>query len=523
MIFFTLSLLLAIGFAISYFRSNFDRAMATWSPIVFLLLPMWLTYPFGGIDITFRLLFFFGAFGFYLLSNPPSILPGGLSIADIVITILTLTLGLSEAMVGVIGPLTIPEFMSLWWIPYMLGRLSLSRWTSIPFACNRWAYILAIVCCLALLESFALRNPIQWVFNKTFALLEEGEGYRWGIKRAMVSLEHPIFLGMALVSCLPWSLLAARQAVIGNMSKIWLLLPLLQMAAIASTASRGPIIAGIFVLSSIPFWRFPKFRILIGITAVGTFLGGTLFQDYAWELLEAATGDTLAETRQVYIDGVEYDYTGTNHRVLLFKVYEHAIEKAGWFGFGYDFVGGMSKAGIEIDEDLLARFGSIDNGYLAILIKHGWLNVILLIFFATIIVLEGISVGLLTQGTPGVFVGTLAIALFAVMVGLVAVWFSRDFAGIWLFHAGLVVTLNRLPVPAYSNAPPGTPADRTKLDSPSRWESGGRKDSRIYPTPQNQKETTSRQSEGPRVPQTKFQWSRSGANQPPNNSPRSNY
>jgi len=491
MIFFTLCFLVTLGFGFTYFRSSinkalsFDRSMAIWTPVVFLILPMWLTYPFGGIDITFRLMFFGIAFFFYLLSNPSSILPGGLSYLDIFMVIMTLNFGLAEYIGGYFGPLTLPEFMNLWLFPYLLGRMFLSRWQSIPYACNRWAIVLAVVCLLALGESVFKINPLQIMFNKTFGLLEQGEGYRWGIRRAMVALDHPIFLGMALVCCLPWSLLAMRQAIIGNMSKFWLMLPVAQMASIAATASRGPIIAGLFVLTSIPFFRFPLLRIPIGITAVSVFLGGTLFQEAIWSLLEAATGDTLAETRQVYIDGVEYDYTGTNHRVLQLMVYQEAMNKAGWFGFGYNFVDGMSRAGIEIDEDLLARFGSIDNGYLAILIKHGWLSVVLLIIFGTLVILEGLSVGLLTPGTPGVFVGTMAIALFAVMVGLVAVWFSRDFAGIWLFHAGLVVTLNRLPVPSFGTSPTHLPPNRTKLDSPSRWESGGTKDSRQYrPSPQ---------------------------------------
>jgi len=510
MIFSCLSLLMALGFAFSYFRSSFDRAMASWTPIVFLLLPMWLTYPFGGIDITFRLLYFFVIFTFYILSAPRSILPGGIALSDIVIVALTLTLGLAEAVGGAIGPLTIPEFMSLWLLPYLIGRLFLSKWTSIPYACNRWSLILAIVCTMAIAEAASRFNPVQFVFNKTFALLEQGEGYRWGIRRAMVSLEHPIFLGMSLVCCLPWALLAARQAVIGNMSKLWFFLPAVQMVAVAATASRGPIVAGFFVLCSIPFWRFPKWRWLVGTTAVGSFLALTVFQDYAWEVLEAMTGDSQEDVRQVVIDGVAVDYTGTNHRLLLFRVYEQAIQNAGWFGYGYAYHSGMERAGITIDDDLMARFGSIDNGYLAILIKHGWLNVIMFILLGTVVVLEGISVGLLTPGTPGVFVGTLAIALFAVMIGLGAVWFSRDFAGIWLFHAGLVVTLNRLPIPRNNNAPPGGPAAYAKIDSPSRWAKGGRKDSReMRPAPDPAAQNYGHQ-EQPRQEYSRQDYSRQG-------------
>ena len=55
-------------------------------------------------------------------------------------------------------------------------------------------------------------NVVQHALGKVFGLLEEGSGYRWGLKRAQGLTSHPIYFGYLLVLTLPWALEARRLA-----------------------------------------------------------------------------------------------------------------------------------------------------------------------------------------------------------------------------------------------------------------------------------------------------------------------
>ena len=59
-----------------------------------------------------------------------------------------------------------------------------------------------------------------------------------------------------------------------------------------------------------------------------------MFREQALDLLGAYAGEPDIGEDRVMIDGVEYEYTGTRHRDLLYKAYAELIERPRGTGTG---------------------------------------------------------------------------------------------------------------------------------------------------------------------------------------------
>lgn len=445
MFFLLLFALISAGFVTTKGKFGFQKAMATWFPLVFLLMPVWINLTYSALLIDLRFAFFLLAVFFFFL-EPPGKKTLGPTIADGLAVFLSLAIIFTQYRQGLLGPWSAPEILRKWLCPYLLGRWFAANWRNIGLGAKDVAWVLLCASVLAVLEAFLKVNLVQKATGKSFSLLEQGEGYRWGIKRAMGSLGHPIFFGMAMVCMLPWSILVFFRARNGQANKGWMAMPFIHLFTIIITASRGPQMCALMVLASIPYFRYRSLRVWIVLGALLTLVVAYTFREQALEILGSAAGEkSTSESRIILIEGEEFEYTGTAHRLLLFRVYREAIEKVGLFGYGTKFLEGMAKSGIGLPEDLEMRFGSIDNGYLLLLLQHGWLGVWALVAFATVVIYQGLALGMRVEGPLGVFAGTMTVSLLSLMIFLTSVWFCPDFSAFWLFNAGLIVSMAGFP------------------------------------------------------------------------------
>lgn len=419
-----------------------------WMPAM-MLLPAWITTRSGALVIDLRT----GAalavlFGF--LIAPESTYFNRFVLADLLMLSLVLAMIVSQYLVGPFTPLTGPEMVRRWMLPYLMGRLCLSR----PRDVDRLIPIIARLCIIlavfAIVESVSKVNPVNRLLGKTYGLLEQGEGYRMGLKRAQGTLDHPIFFGMMLVMLFPWAIEAWRRGRRGLGPSWWRWVPILMGGALFCTVSRGPQIAGIFTFLATIFFRRPSWRfpLIIGVMV----LGGLLYlnKHLVLELSAHMSGEAHQEKRLILIDGEEVEYTGTNHRVLLFRVYREAIDRVGWFGYGY------SLRNVPLDPEQAERFGSIDNHYLLFLLQHGWVAILAFLSLGICVVLYLIKAAWRPLLTQAGLAGSLAGAMAAVLVLLMSVWFSPDFGAVWLFNAGLASALHAFPpVPSEAEPSPG--------------------------------------------------------------------
>lgn len=402
---------------------------------IFLLAPAWLRMNVGSLMIDLRT-----ASGMGLLVG--ALTSGSLpriGITDTLAFLFALSVGISQYLTGGFGPLTGPDVFRRWFLPYLVGRLMFSSREDFAPAARIVGALVAGVGFLAAFECFTGVNPWTILFPKTFSLLMEGEGFRHGLKRGQASMEHPIFLGMALVLMLPFAADATRQAFAGKCSRLWLLsLPGL-LAGVFSTLSRGPMLVALAGLGGWFFFRFPKWRLpILGLLLASGALVMT-YREEALEALAAMGGESKnEETRIILIDGEPTEYTGTLHRILLWKVYDQAIQSAGWFGHGF------AMSSVQLEESIAQRFGSIDNGYLLLFLQHGWAALILLVLLMLGTILRVTWVA--WNGSPGevAVTGSLCGVLVGMLILLNTVWLAPDFSGLLIATFGWVASFGRL-------------------------------------------------------------------------------
>jgi hypothetical protein len=419
---------------------------------VLILAPAWIVKGFGSLQMDLRT----GAAitvlaGFLIFQKEPLRLRW--LWLDTLFLLLVATQAVSGFSAGEIRPLTIPEIVR-WWLPaYIMGRLFFQS----PGDLNRIlpvvAKLMLFLSIYAITEALLRVNVVNALLGKHYAILDAGEGYRWGIKRAQGPLDHPIFFGMMMVMMFPWALEAGRRAKHGDGPRWWWALPALAFGAVFCTASRGPIIATVLTVYVTYFFRRPKLRLAMAAVFVGGAVGVYAGQQALVDALARAAGESKEQTRTIVIEGDEYEYTGTRHRLLLYRVYWKAIREAGLFGYG-----GLMR-GVPIEKHLVHRFSSIDNHYLLFLLQRGYAGIAC---FVAVTVCALFYLGVAAWNprlSQAGFAAALFGALASVAVLLQTVWFAPDFAVVWIFCAGMAGSLRSLP--------PETTAESTDKEAPS--------------------------------------------------------
>jgi hypothetical protein len=145
------------------------------------------------------------------------------------------------------------------------------------------------------------------------------------------------------------------------------------------------------------------------------------------------------DVRLVEIDGVEYVYTGTDHRWLLYKAYARSLAEAGSFGFGTGF------SHKNFLEDRLSVFRSIDNYYVELQLGNG------LVGLWMFIIIQGVAILCLLkpaweQRDPimGALSGTMLASLAGVGVMHLTVSMLGDEKTLWSFCLGSAITIGQL-------------------------------------------------------------------------------
>jgi hypothetical protein len=350
-------------------------------------------------------------------------------------------------MLGVVGTHlisdTINEGFSLglvlrvygeWVLPYLAGRVALQQVSdarkALPFA----LIVLSILSVLGVMEVFTgSPNPQEWIVG---VRPEEGftrEAGRFGLHRTYGPTMHPIYFGNLIALLLPWAVYGFSAAKEKNADRWWVSTPIVGIFGLASPLSRGPA----FVLGLLPatmvyiFQRRWRVGLAIGVLVLG------LVTVFAWDRVEYWLESITGEQNKQWttkVDGQTVRYTGTAHRLLLFRVYRKALLKAGLFGYGTarcsqfppDVPGG-NEAG-ELD--------TIDNAYLLYTLRLGYLG----IFFITASgLLAAYTYGRLAghfTGSAAVFLAAMSGGIVSMLVILTTVWMPHDFGFLYLFMLG---------------------------------------------------------------------------------------
>jgi hypothetical protein len=372
-------------------------------------------------------------------------------LTDLLLGTAILSAILSDALNRILIPGTVFEQVRTWVFPYLIGRLFLTCWNDMRRTLPTVVVLAAALSLFGLVEAVTRVNVLAKATGMSWELLEKSEGFRWGLKRAQGITNHPIYFGLLLALTLPWVLTAVRVPLRPAAPRWWKFVPALMAAAAVVTVSRSAQIAIVIVVAADLFFRRPAARpIIILIVLIGG-LTFAVFREQVIDLLGAYAGETDPSENTILINGVEYEYTGTRHRDLLYLAYGDLIDRAPWYGYGT-----VSDEVERQVEQMPVQFKSIDNHYLVQYLRYGIPGIVTFLLFGIAAAWNLAREAWARDGPLADLSAGLFGASVAVLVMLRGVALSPDFGFTWLFVAGLAASIRarRLaPVTAVSPQP----------------------------------------------------------------------
>jgi hypothetical protein len=375
-------------------------------------------------------------------------------LSDLAVLLLTLTVLVSQAVARDFALLSPLDQFRAFALPYVVGRLFLRNAGDIETILPSYCWIISILAAYSCFEAVSKINPIETILGRPWHTGEsEYDAFRWGLRRAYALETHPIYLGLTFAMLLPFAIEAAICSFQKRGPYWWRFVPLIALAGVMSTVSRAAQLCTLIVLAVMFFHSFPRLRAPILILAA---IGGVGFyaardEVVAW-LAQYAEETRVGETEYVQIstrEGMVWkEYTGTKHRDLLDIVYEEAAAESGWLGYG------TALKKMPRDPDMDVRFKSIDNHYLLFRLQYGWAGLAAFAFLAICLLMNVLPIFLFGRGAEGRLAAGLFGALGGGLIAMRSVWFSSDYAWVWLFCGGLSVCVARMRREA---AGPGAP------------------------------------------------------------------
>lgn len=362
---------------------------------------------------------------------------------DFFVVVLFISIMMTLIIKEGLSPLTPVEFARQYLLPYIIGRIFIQRSKDIEEIAPVLCRILLIVTVLGVLEALTRKNLVNEIFRMHFGLLEMGEGYRWGMKRAIGNVRHPIFNGLMLVMVLPWTVAVhhfwKRGEQKGEKRKLWKRAPWLVGISVFFSVSRGPHAAAIATAGILTFFRKPALRVPIVMGGMLLAAVGIGARDEIMHFAGKLAGEEEPDDNSyVSIDGELYIYTGTKHRALLDIAYAEAVRRNDFWGYG---------AGLEnvpVPEDAKQRFSSIDNHYLMFFLQFGHSGFWLFQLLQTCAVLQVFCCAWNIKHGRSILCAGLTGSLIGVGLLIKSVWFDPDYGTVWLFCAGLSACLVNL-------------------------------------------------------------------------------
>ena len=442
-----------IGMMLSQFGTRGPRA-GLWLGwlVALLLVPSWFIVKIGALSLDLKTIAAtVGLVGMALFARR-SVFRGCYAADGLILALVFVQLA-SEYQAGSFGILIVPDVVRVWLLPYLVGRCFFGSTRDASRSMSTFAAPMAAVALYAIVEAATSINPLTSALGKLTAFPDGETGYRWGLKRAQVFLDHPIYFGYLLVLLMPWSLHARQVANWGAGPRWWKWLPNVTVAALFCTGSRGPFIAGLTTLLG-PFILARRILILpVLLITIACVVLGVVFKESTIDGITLLTG-SREEAITITVDGREVEYSGTTHRLLQAEIYAPYFDGAGELGYG-------ARLSEDKFDEIPERFRSIDCHYLLFFLQYGYLGSVLFLLLAGSSVLNLFRVASDRKSLVSGFAASLAFALVGVTALLVSVWFSPDFGAAFLFTAGLSCNLRSLaPLPRSDNQKEFAPCNR---------------------------------------------------------------
>lgn len=419
-------------------RTAGPRAAVGTISMCLLLVPAWVVWHVFGQPVNVRVVVMLLTLGLYDI-HPAATFRTKLTWADFAALALIAVHILSDWYNDGVDWLVPIRAYCEWALPYLSGRLALQTVDDVRRLLPGALLVGVLLSVISVTEAVTRENPVESVFGERPEELALRSATRWNIKRAFGPTMHSIFFGLLQLLMCPWGIYAAHRARKQTGPGWWVMFPFLSAAGILCSGSRAPILGIPIVAGTILFVVFHQYRKMMAIAAGAALVGMVVGAPYVVRAMETWGAEESARShRFVIVDEEKVRISNTMGRVYLFEVYGLAMRKAGWLGFGTTRTTGF-PVNVPVGEKHVEnqkRVPWIDNEYVLLVLRFGYLGCMFFILFAAATVLNFYQLAR-TPNTPGgIFFGATAGALLATFLLLLSVWMPYDFGFLLLWYAG---------------------------------------------------------------------------------------
>jgi len=429
-------------------RSDSRKALGV-GMILSLLLPCWVTHSFFGQKIDLRI-----AAALVLLLmvpfDPRRRIDWRFNVGDWAVLAMFFVQVASDSWHDGISMAHCVRAFGEWSLPYIVGRLTIESIDDWKWLTGMTVAAAIFLAALSTTEAISRRNPFSAVFGERPSDQMGKMGIRNGLKRAEGPTRHPIWFGMVQCLLLPWTITAASRSLNGDGPGWWVIAPVCSLFGIAGANSRGPALVAIIIPYLIGVFYWPRARRpLIAIGAI-VLCAGFLLQSQVRTAMEKWEGSR--SSKMVDLDGERQHLTATSYRWLVLSAYRPAIVRAGFLGYGSARTSSF-PVNVPLGPDALqtkSYFWSIDNEFLLILLRCGWLGIFTFIAISASSVWHILQQSSFLAASDRLIPLAIAASLIAVNMSFVVEWMPGDYGFPFMWLCGAANGIRGTPSAALS-------------------------------------------------------------------------
>ena len=270
-----------------------------------------------------------------------------------------------------------------WYLPYITGRLAFQTLEDVDWIWRNLVGLGIALGLLAIIESLTGTNPFELLVGQRPLEGFLHKTYRWGVTRAYGPTMHPIYLGVILLLTLGWATYGSLLALHRRSSAFLVLATLPILFGIAATGSRGPILGSLIAAVAFTYFLVPRTRMPIGLALVGLFILAATFHEPIIQKLEQWSGERQWE---IQIEGETRLNSSVRSRFNVLEVNRIALRRSGLIGFGTEAVSGfpINVPLGPIEAEAIKSVWAIDNTYILMMLRFGYLGAGLLLLSAAL-------------------------------------------------------------------------------------------------------------------------------------------
>lgn len=312
-----------------------------------------------------------------------------------------------------------------WALPYISGRFAIHNRHDLKSIAPWVVGVLAFLGIAACIEAVARVNPFEFVFGNRPVELANRSAERLGLKRAFGPATHAIYFGMLMAVLMPWLVCLWQSFESRRMRVTTAVAGAIACAGTVCTVSRTPVMTVLVMASLVVALRYRFFRWPLGLS-LALAIGGLM--TFPAEITDAVSRWTGGgdHVRLIEVDGQVAEYSSSRSRLLILPAYREALIKAGPTGYGSEALSTFPPKipYMQGKADLSDSMKIIDNGYVVLTLRFGWIGGCCLLLLFLTAVTTGLS---LHSDRPGELLPGTVASLLAVIASLSVLLVSMNY------------------------------------------------------------------------------------------------